>query len=73
MTTTDLPYPTSDGRTHHEGCHRLRGHHNCAVVEVDRLLVELAAARALAADLAGVCDRANRRLSEISEMIGRGT
>lgn len=33
----DLPYPEDDGRTHFTGCYRHARHHNCAVVEADRL------------------------------------
>jgi hypothetical protein len=41
----DLPYPESDGRTHHADCWRDRGHHNCAVLEADRLAADLAKER----------------------------
>jgi hypothetical protein len=33
----EYPYPEDAGRTHYEGCWRERGHHNCAVAEVERL------------------------------------
>jgi len=32
-----FPYPENPGRTHYEGCYRDKGHHNCAVGQVDRL------------------------------------
>lgn len=37
MSETALPYPVDEGRTHWEGCYRVRGHHNCAVALVDSL------------------------------------
>ena len=39
------PYADNKGQTHFEGCYRTRHHHNCAVVEVDRLTAELEDAR----------------------------
>jgi hypothetical protein len=44
--STDSPYPERRGQTHYESCYRDRGHHNCAVAEVDRLRAELASASA---------------------------
>jgi hypothetical protein len=32
-----LPYPENRGQTHHEGCWRVRGHHNCCVDRVGAL------------------------------------
>lgn len=37
-----FPYETDGHRTHYAGCYRTKGHHNCAVAEVDRLKRELA-------------------------------
>lgn len=31
-----LPYPENRGRTHWDDCWRERGHHNCAIREVER-------------------------------------
>lgn len=31
------PYPDDKGKTHYPECWRERGHHNCAVAEVERL------------------------------------
>lgn len=45
---SDLPYPDNPGSTHYEGCWRDRGHHNCAVREIERLheiILELERAR----------------------------
>jgi hypothetical protein len=39
-TETTYPYPEDTGRTHWEGCWRERGHHNCAVAEVERLAAD---------------------------------
>lgn len=33
----ELPYADNPGATHYDGCWRDRGHHNCAVAEVERL------------------------------------
>lgn len=33
-----LPEPENAGQTHFIGCWRARGHHNCAVQEINRLL-----------------------------------
>lgn len=35
-----LPYPADQGSTHWDGCWRERGHHNCAVLQVDALTRE---------------------------------
>lgn len=35
--TVELPYAEDRGQTHYEGCWAARGHHNCAVREVERL------------------------------------
>jgi hypothetical protein len=32
-----LPYPEDRGGTHWDGCWRDRGHHNCAMAEIERL------------------------------------
>jgi hypothetical protein len=37
---SDTPYPDNPGATHFDGCWRTRGHHNCAVAEVERLRAE---------------------------------
>lgn len=37
MTNRLLPHPENPGQTHWQGCFRSPGHHNCAVIEVDRL------------------------------------
>jgi hypothetical protein len=37
MTATELPYGDVPGQTHWDGCWRARGHHNCAVREIERL------------------------------------
>lgn len=34
---TDLPYPPDTGGTHWRDCWRTPHHHNCAVLEIDRL------------------------------------
>lgn len=36
-TAPAMPYPEDRGRTHWPGCWRERGHHNCAVAEIERL------------------------------------
>ena len=33
----EKPYPDNKGKTHWEGCWRDKGHHNCAVDEIERL------------------------------------
>lgn len=35
--TVELPYAEDRGQTHYEGCWAARGHHNCAVREIERL------------------------------------
>lgn len=37
MTENELPYGDVSGQTHWDGCWRARGHHNCAVREIERL------------------------------------
>lgn len=32
-----LPYPEDDGRTHFDECYRHHRHHNCAVLELERV------------------------------------
>jgi len=34
-----LPYPDDKGQTHYPGCWRERGHHNCAVAEIERVML----------------------------------
>jgi hypothetical protein len=34
------PYPDNPGATHFDGCWRTRGHHNCAVAEVERVTAD---------------------------------
>lgn len=41
QTVRPLPYPIDQYQTHFEGCWRLRRHHNCAVLEVERLREKL--------------------------------
>ena len=36
----NYPYPDNNGQTHYEECYRERGHHNCAVREIERLNFE---------------------------------
>ena len=38
---TAYPYPDDPGQTHYDGCWRERGHHNCAMREVERLQNEV--------------------------------
>jgi hypothetical protein len=38
---TRLPYPYLDGQTHYDECWRMQRHHNCAVLEVERLEAEV--------------------------------
>ena len=36
-----LPYPDDRGQTHYDGCYQMPRHHNCAVVEIERLRAAL--------------------------------
>ena len=42
----DYPYPDDPGKTHYPGCWEDRGHHACAVAEIERLRAELERLRA---------------------------
>lgn len=48
-----------DGRTHWHGCEQERGHHACALAEIDRLRAEADAERICALELRAQLDRVN--------------
>lgn len=58
MSVSVLPYPKDRGGTHWDGCWREPRHHNCAVLEIDRLRAALAQRRAPAAPDAETLERA---------------
>ena len=37
-----LPYPPNNGKTHWEGCWKDRGHHNCAMKEIEQQAQQIA-------------------------------
>ena len=53
-----LPEPPDTGKTHGEGCWKDRGHHNCAVAEIERLRAEIEA---------HVCNRAHYEIDREPE------
>lgn len=62
----------SDGTTHWVGCWTERGHHECALAEIDRLAVALLEARSelsfrrlVAGDAGKECDRLRADLSRV--------
>ncbi len=62
---------TDDGRTHWPACYRERGHHECAVDEVDRLRAALATIAAIPAF--PMRDVARRALGIVDDPAPRST
>lgn len=53
---SEYPYPPDPGQTHSADCWQWRGHHNCAVAEVDRLRAENALMRRVMDRLVAITD-----------------
>ena len=71
---SDYPYPLNDGGTHWEGCWRERRHHNCAVLEADRLKLRLRTTAQMLIERVGADgpmnaeDAALRAIAKLNEM-----
>lgn len=54
---SDQPYPPDEGRTHYDGCYIERGHHNCAITEIESLRAQLAVEQQAVGNLLAVIHR----------------